>query len=145
MEIDGAAQALPDTPARVDNRSVLFNTTSLSNSPHVLKVSNADGWLLLDEFTTTVPVAAPGCGIVGDSSLTPSSAFDTKLADDRDPRIKFTGSWTQQTGDNFENKTSTYTSGLNNSFEFVFDGELFRLQASNSSRLCGVGIRRPGE
>lgn len=36
--------------------------------------------------------------------------------------MTFSGDWTQQTGPNFYNQTSTYTQGAGNSFEFKFEG-----------------------
>jgi hypothetical protein len=43
--------------------------------------------------------------------------------DDRDGNITFSGDWTQQTGPNFYNQTSTYTQGAGNAFEFKFEGQ----------------------
>lgn len=44
--------------------------------------------------------------------------------DDRDTSVlKFDGEWTQQTGDNFFDKTSTYTGANGASVSFNFSGE----------------------
>lgn len=47
--------------------------------------------------------------------------------DDRDPNVTFSGDWTQQTGPNFFNQTSTYTQGAGNTFEFKFEGTSFSI------------------
>ena len=57
---------------------------------------------------------------VADSSAT----LTNTTLDDRDGNITFSGDWTQQTGPNFYEQTSTYTQGAGNAFEFRFEGEL---------------------
>lgn len=54
--------------------------------------------------------------------LTGSAGSDDQTWDDRNAGIKYIGSWTQQTGPNFYNGTSTYTSGPGNAFEMAFEG-----------------------
>jgi len=40
-----------------------------------------------------------------------------------DSKVQYSGSWTTQSGPNFNGGTSTYTSGPNNAFTFSFEGE----------------------
>jgi hypothetical protein len=52
-----------------------------------------------------------------------SATLTNTTLDDRDGNITFSGDWTQQTGPNFFNQTSTYTQGPGNVFEFKFEGK----------------------
>lgn len=54
----------------------------------------------------------------------PSATLTNTTLDDRSPEIRFEGAWTQQTGPNFHDQTSTYTSGPGNALTLNFSGEL---------------------
>jgi hypothetical protein len=53
-----------------------------------------------------------------------SATLTNSTLDDRDGNITFSGDWTQQTGPNFYEQTSTYTQGAGNAFEFRFEGAI---------------------
>jgi hypothetical protein len=60
-----------------------------------------------------------------------SATLTNTTLDDRDGNITFSGDWTQQTGPNFFDETSTYTQGPGNSFEFKFEGKLCLLYTAD--------------
>ena len=72
--------------------------------------------------------------------LIDSATLTNATLDDRDGNITFSGDWTQQTGPNFYEQTSTYTQGAGNAFEFKFGGTYVGLEAS-VQRLIAPRIR----
>lgn len=62
---------------------------------------------------------------LGLQPLTHRATLSNTTIDDRDSGIRFTNQWTQQTGPNFYDQTSTYTQGPDNSFEYTFAGTFF--------------------
>lgn len=64
--------------------------------------------------------------------LTASATLTNTTLDDRDTNVTFSGDWTQQTGPNFFNQTSTYTQGAGNAFEFTFEGTCRRYERGSS-------------
>ena len=81
--------------------------------------------------------------------LIDSATLTNATLDDRDGNITFSGDWTQQTGPNFYEQTSTYTQGAGNAFEFKFEGTYVGLEASvqrlTASRIRSLPIRRPSQ
>jgi hypothetical protein len=69
-----------------------------------------------------------------------SATLTNSTLDDRDGNITFSGDWTQQTGPNFYEQTSTYTQGAGNAFEFKFEGEHIDHEA-NVQQLTASRIR----
>jgi hypothetical protein len=110
VSVDGAAQAGTATANATEGRTLLYSATNLSGSAHELVLTNQGSGLVLDMVVVEVELGAAGAEIT-----------NTTL-DDRAPELKFSGEWTQQTGPNFFNQTSTYTSGPGNYFEVNFTG-----------------------
>jgi hypothetical protein len=55
-----------------------------------------------------------------------SATVTNTTLDDHAPEVRFTGDWTQQTGPNFHDQTSTYTGSAGSYFEVDFAGKLKR-------------------
>jgi hypothetical protein len=74
-----------------------------------------------------------------------SATLTNTTLDDRDGNITFSGDWTQQTGPNFYEQTSTYTQGAGNSFEFKFEGELLTKRNARNADTPGSAVYLYGD
>ncbi|TXT10541.1 hypothetical protein VHUM_02046 [Vanrija humicola] len=112
VTLDGAETSLT-TANNTAGRTALYGNDSLPFAPHTVQITNHGGGLLLDLFVVGTQLGGDG------------ATFTNTTVDDRNTQaLSFQpgGGWTQQTGDNFFNQTSTYTGAQGASVETNFSG-----------------------
>ncbi|WOO83127.1 uncharacterized protein LOC62_04G006608 [Vanrija pseudolonga] len=126
LQIFGGTGANPNYTVSIDNnpstlttanntagRTLLYGNDSLPFVPHTVQITNHGGGLLLDLFVVGTKLGGDG------------ATFTNTTVDDRSTQtLSFQpgGGWTQQTGDNFFNQTSTYTGAQGANVETNFTG-----------------------